>query len=129
MTKQLTVYLSDLHFEHNQWSNELKFWEDEIKTFTKRLEEVVKRYTSNEIRAKIEHFQNQFVLHDQVIDILKKDVKKHEKIIADQASNETVAIDHVHFEDHKSVRDRMDTQRKIYSDLKTEYFEFLTKTM
>ena len=129
MTKHLMVYLSDLHFEHNQWSSELKFWEDEIKTFTKRLEEVVKRYTSNEIRAKIEHFQNQFLLHNQVIDILKKDVKKHEKIIADKANQEHIAIDHVHFEDHKSVRDRMDIQRKIYSELKTEYFEFLTKTM
>jgi len=129
MTKHLMVYLSDLHFEHNQWSSELKFWEDEIKTFTKRLEEVVKRYTSNEIRAKIEHFQNQFLLHNQVIDILKKDVKKHEKIIADKADHEHIAIDHVHFEDHKSVRDRMDIQRKIYSELKTEYFEFLTKTM
>jgi len=129
MTNKLTVYLSDLHFEHNQWSRELKFWEDEIKTYTKRLEEVVQRYTSNEIRAKIEHFQNQFVLHHQVIDVLKKDVKKHEKIIAEQANHKLIAIEHIHFEDHKSVRDRMDIQRKIYSELKTEYFEFLTKTM
>ncbi len=129
MTKQCMVYLSDLHFEHNQWINELKFWEQEIQSFTKRLEEVVVRYTSNDIRAKIEHFQNQFVLHKEVISVLKKDVKKHEQLIAGYAENNPVAIDHVRFDDHTTLRDKIDTQRKIYSELKTEYFEFLTKTM
>jgi len=129
MTKQIMVYLSDLHFEHKQWINELNFWEDEIKLFTKRLEEVVSRYTSNEIRVKIEHFQNQFVVHAQVIDSLKKEVKKHEKWISDKAEVSPVAIDHVLFTDHTTVRDRMDTQRSIYSELKNDYFNFLSRTM
>jgi hypothetical protein len=109
--------------------SELKFWEQEIMSFNKRLEEVVKRYTSNDIRARIEHFQNQFLLHNDVIDHLKKDVKKHEKLIAHEAEEKPVAIDHVHFEDHTQMRDRMDIQRKIYADLKNEYFHFLAKTM
>ena len=129
MSKDNKVYLSDLHFEHKQWTNELKFWEEEISLFNKRLGEVVVRYTSNEIRAKIEHFQNQFILHDEVIDFLKKDIKKHEKMIAQQAEDHPVAIDRVHFNDHIELRDRMDTQRKIYSDLKSNYFSFLSKTM
>ena len=75
MHKEVKVYLSDLHFEHRQWTSELKFWEEEIASFRKRLGEVVIRYTSNEVRASIEHFQNQFILHDEVIDQLKKEVK------------------------------------------------------
>jgi len=129
MNKDHKVYLSDLHFEHTQWMSELKFWEDEIKSFSKRLGEVVVRYTSNEIRAKIEHFQNQFILHDEVIDMLKKDVKNHEKAIAHQAEDHPVAIDHVHFNDHTSLRDKMDTQREIYGELKGEYYNFLSKAM
>jgi hypothetical protein len=123
------VYLSDLHFEHVQWLNELRFWEDEIKSFNKRLGEVVVRYTANEIRAKIEHFQNQFILHDEVIDILKKDVKTHEKDIATYAEEHPVAINRVHFDDHTELRDKMDTQRKIYNELKLEYFDFLSRMM
>ncbi|MFN8339990.1 MAG: hypothetical protein U0T36_13335 [Saprospiraceae bacterium] len=129
MNKDHKVYLSDLHFEHTQWMSELKFWEDEIKSFSKRLGEVVVRYTSNEIRAKIEHFQNKFILHDEVIDMLKKDVKNHEKAIAHQAEDHPVAIDHVHFNDHTSLRDKMDTQREIYGELKGEYYNFLSKAM
>ena len=37
MQKDHKVYLSDLHFEHTQGLSELKFWEDEIKSFSKRL--------------------------------------------------------------------------------------------
>lgn len=129
MNKDHKVYLSDLHFEHTQWMSELKFWEDEIKSFSKRLGEVVVRYTSNDMRAKIEHFQNQFILHDEVIDMLKKDVKNHEKAIAHQAEDNPVAIDHVHFNDHTSLRDKMDTQREIYGELKGEYYNFLSKAM
>lgn len=123
------VYLSDLHFEHVQWLNELRFWEEEIKSFNKRLGEVVVRYTANEIRVKIEHFQNQFILHDEVIDILKKDVKTHEKAIANYAEEHPVAINRVHFDDHTELRDKMDTQRKIYNELKLEYFDFLSRMM
>jgi hypothetical protein len=129
MVKNNKVYLSDLHFEHRQWMNELKFWEDEIKSFNNRLGEIVTRYTSNDIRAKVEHFHNQFILHDEVIDILKKDVKTHEKLIAAQAEDHPVAIDRVHFDDHTALRERMDTQRKIYGELKMEYFGFLSHNM
>jgi hypothetical protein len=123
------VYLSDLHFEHVQWLSELRFWDDEIKSFSRRLGDVVMRYTSNEIRAKIEHFQNQFILHDEVIDILKKEITVHEKSIANYAEEHPVAINRVHFDDHVELRDKMDTQRKIYNDLKLEYFGFLSQMM
>ena len=75
MNQNNVVYISDLHFEHVQWRSELLFWEEQIKSYIKRLEEVVVRWSDNEIRSKIEHFQNQFILHNDVIDVLKKDVK------------------------------------------------------
>jgi len=129
MQKEVKVYLSDLHFEHRQWTSELKFWEEEIASFRKRLGEVVVRYTSNEIRASIEHFQNQFILHDEVIDKLKKEVKSHEKMVAQTAEERPVAIDRVKFDDHTELREKIDTQRNIYGELKSEYFSFLSKTM
>ncbi|MCE2790059.1 MAG: hypothetical protein LW630_09135 [Saprospiraceae bacterium] len=129
MHKEVKVYLSDLHFEHRQWTSELKFWEEEIASFRKRLGEVVIRYTSNEVRASIEHFQNQFILHDEVIDQLKKEVKTHEKMVAQTAEEKPTAIDRVKFDDHTGLREKLDTQRSIYGELKSEYFSFLSKTM
>jgi hypothetical protein len=123
------MYISDLHFEHVQWRSELVFWEEQISSYIKRLEEVVIRYTDNTVRAQVEHYQNQFILHNDVIDVLKKDIKKHEQHLADYAQEHPVAINHVHFDDHDLLRDRMETQRSIYQDLKTKYFRFLSSSM
>ncbi|MBK9686906.1 MAG: hypothetical protein IPO65_03800 [Saprospiraceae bacterium] len=35
MSTKTTIYLSDLHFEHQQWLKELVFWEDEIALYNK----------------------------------------------------------------------------------------------
>lgn len=123
------MYISDLHFEHVQWRSELMFWEEQIASYIRRLEEVVTRYSENGVRAQVEHFQNQFILHNDVIDVLKKDIKKHEQHLADYAQEHPVAVNHVHFDDHSQLRDRMETQRNIYHDLKTKYFRFLSASM
>ena len=54
--KNEIIFNADLHFEHNLWRRELFFWEDEIKSFNKRLEELVQRWTDKEILAQLEHF-------------------------------------------------------------------------
>lgn len=105
------------------------FWEEQIASYIRRLEEVVTRYSENGVRAQVEHFQNQFILHNDVIDVLKKDIKKHEQHLADYAQEHPVAVNHVHFDDHSQLRDRMETQRSIYHDLKTKYFRFLSASM
>ena len=129
MDTEKKMYISDLHFEHVQWRSELMFWEEQIASYIRRLEEVVTRYTENGVRAQVEHFQNQFILHNDVIDVLKKDIKKHEQHLADYAQEHPVAVNHVHFDDHSQLRDRMETQRSIYHDLKTKYFRFLSASM
>ncbi len=127
--KSRFIYLADLHFEHKQWSKELLFWGDEIKTYQNRLEEVVSRWTDKDILAQLEHFQNQFILHQEVMDILLHDINAHESELAKFAEAHQVAIDHVHFEDHSGFRTRMDRQRELYNDMKKEFFSFLRKTM
>lgn len=129
MDTEKKMYISDLHFEHVQWRSELMFWEEQIASYIRRLEEVVTRYSENGVRAQVEHFQNQFILHNDVIDVLKKDIKKHEQHLADYAQEHPVAVNHVHFDDHSQLRDRMETQRNIYHDLKTKYFRFLSASM
>jgi len=127
--KSKAIYLSDLHFEHKQWLNELLFWQDEIKTYKNRLGEVVSRWTDKEVLSQSEHFQNQFILHNEKLDELIHDINKHESGLSKYAKEHPVAIDHVHFDDHGGLRDRMDRQREIYTGMKKEFFDFLRKTM
>jgi len=127
--KSKAIYLTDLHFEHKQWLNESNFWRDEIKTYKNRLGEVVNRWTDKEVLAQAEHFQNQFILHNEKLDQIIHDINKHESKLSKYAIEHPVAIDHVHFDDHSDFRDRMDSQRTIYNDMKKEFFNFLRKAM
>lgn len=127
--KEKAIYLSDLHFEHRQWTKELQFWQDEIATFQHRLEEVVVRWTDTDVLAQAEQFQNQFIRHREVIDELLHDISTHEQELSTFAEEHVIAIDHQHFGDHTKHRERMDTQRKIYHELKQNFFAFLTRAM
>lgn len=127
MTEQAKVYLSDLHFEHLQWLSNLKFWDEELISFNKRLEEVVGRYTDIDKKAKVEHFHNRFMLHHNAINKLIKEVNQHERVMARYAERHLDSIDSVPMEDHASLRDKIETEKKLYLELKGEYYRFLTQ--
>jgi hypothetical protein len=122
-------YMSDLHFDHEQWVNQLKFFKRELEIFNNRLGEVSIRNTKSEVRAEVEHFQNQFIREAEVIDILIHDINEHEHILAEYAKNHPVAVDHVYFRNHTGLEDRMKTFGKIWFDLKAEFMDFLRKRM
>ncbi|MGB5499562.1 MAG: hypothetical protein WBM77_11595 [Maribacter sp.] len=128
MDKEI-IYNSNMHFEHQHWRSELFFWEDELKTFKNRLSELVRRYTSKDVLVLLEHYQNQFILHGGVIDDLLEEIEVHETQIAGQSMIGRDALDTVLVKKHLEFRNRMETQRQIYADLKKEFFSFLTKDM
>ncbi|MFX0558620.1 hypothetical protein ACOCEA_17595 [Maribacter sp. CXY002] len=128
MEKEI-IYNENLHFEHKQWQSELAFWEDELKSFTKRLEELVTKWTKKEVLTQLEHFQNEFILQDGIIDKLLEEIEIHESRIAGQSLTGENAIDTVLMKGHLDFRNKMETQRQIYADLKKEFFKFLTKYM
>jgi predicted nucleic acid-binding Zn-ribbon protein len=129
MIDKKPIFISDLHFEHKLWISELLFWQDEIGTFKHRLEEIVERFEDNEVLAKVEKYQNQFIRHREVIDTLKHDIKAAEHTLAVYAAEHPEAVNKEYFEDHESLRDRMETQRKLYGELKTYFLNFLRKVI
>ena len=122
-------YIGDLHFELNLWINELKFYKDEIKIFNGRLEEIVNKNTSMEVLKELEHFQNQYIRENEVIDELRHELKQHENILEKESKDHPVAIEHRYFEDHTELRDQVNQFNKIYAELKEEFMRFLTKWM
>lgn len=123
------IFNSDLHFEHVHWNRELSFWEDELKSFNKRLEELVTRWTNKDVLAQLEHYQNEFILQDKRIDELQEAIEVHEARMAGQDLQGKDALDITLVKKHVEFRNKMETQRQIYADLKKEFFRFLTKYM
>ena len=128
MEKEL-IFNSNMHFEHVQWRRELFFWEDELKSFKNRLSELVIRYTAKDVLAKLEHYQNEFILHGGVIDDLLEDIEAHEIRIAAQTKAGQDVLDTVLVKKHLEFRNRMETQRRIYGELKKDFYRFLTDYM
>ncbi|SFS65876.1 hypothetical protein SAMN04487906_1170 [Zhouia amylolytica] len=118
---------SDLHFEHSLWEKELLFWEDEIKSFKNRLSEIQKRWTDDTVLSALDQYENQFTIQLEKIDQLKDDIRTHEHGISNQLKANQEAIDMVGLKYHMEMRDRMETQRQIYHDLKKRFFEYLSK--
>lgn len=124
-----SLLLTDLHFEHVQWLNELRFWEDELKSFNNRLSETIMKDISQEAKAQIEHFHNKFILHERAIDQIKNEVKKHESVLAHISSDQDSQMSEDTVVDHAQIRDSMATERTMYTQLKSEYYTFLSRTL
>lgn len=122
-------HIDELHFEHRLWTNNMKFYYDEVRIFENRLEELVKRNTKIEVTSQIEHFQNQFIRQKEVAQELISKCGDHDKFLANQAQDHPIAIDHVLFADHTKLRDQVETFEKIYKELKAEFMSFLVKWM
>lgn len=127
MDRKKHVYLSDLHFDHQLWINELSFFRDETGIYEKRLATLVRNWTDHDVLSQLEQFQNQFIRQREVIDILEHEVKLHEEKLARYAKDHTIAIDHVYFTDHDELKGQMERFRAIYQELKDKFYAFMAK--
>lgn len=126
-TKSEVLYNEDLHFEHKHWQSELALWEDELKSFNHRLEELVKRWTNKDVLAQLEHYQNEFILHGNVLESLQHEINVHEDNMAEHYKRNEDVINRELAKQHLEFRDKMENQREIYSKLKKDFFKFLSK--
>ncbi|MBI1287763.1 MAG: hypothetical protein GC178_09310 [Flavobacteriales bacterium] len=122
-------HIDELHFEHRVWTNNMKFYLDELLIFENRLGELVQKNSKTEVTAQIEHFQNQFIRQREVAEELISKCGDHEKFLANQAKDHPIAIDHVLFADHTKLREEVNTYEKLYRELKDEFMAFVAKWM
>jgi len=127
--KKKPIYMSDLHYEHTLWKRQIDFQIDELAFFKHRLEDVVTRWTDQDILAQVEHFQNTFIRYKEVLDIQLHDIKLKEQELVKFVKKHPVASDHAHFQDHTKLRDSVETQLEMFYATKKEFVRFLTKAM
>ena len=128
-THQKHVYLKDLHFEHHLWLNELSFAKDELTIFTNRLSEVEERNNAVDFSASAESLQNRLIRQKEVINDLRHEVKKQESFLAHYAADHPIAVDHVYFNDHSELREKMSRFTALYAEFKGEFMRFIAKWM
>ncbi|MCB0517561.1 MAG: hypothetical protein H6577_23050 [Lewinellaceae bacterium] len=125
LTQTKKTHLSDFHFEHKLWMNELGFAGEEILIYEHYLEDLVKRHSEQEMLAALEHFQNQFIKEKEVMDILRHDIRASEHELVAFIQKHPESFDSFNLEDHRDLKDRMEQFRKIFGDLKARFFQFM----
>jgi hypothetical protein len=121
--------ITKLHIEHIEWLNKLLFYKDDLKIMQHRLEEVAAKNNSKECLIQVEHFQNQFKIQNEQIDILKHEIKQDESLIEKSISDNPVASDHRKLQDNGLLRVGMLRFEELFAAMRKELMTFLSKWM
>jgi len=124
-----TTSVSNMGNDHIEWKSNLGFCQDELKIFKERLDEVAGKNTGKEIMQMVEHFQNQFLIHSEAIDILLHDINENLAVAASEAEQRAGHISKDKISVHDSIRERVENEMQIFKDLKGTFTAFLSKVM
>lgn len=124
-----TIYIEDLHFEHETWRKELLFWKDELRSFNNRLNQLANRCTNRRILLELEEFQNRFAVHNNAIDEFVEWIKTQEVSLSERLVSNNESLDSILLNMHNAFREKMDAERKLYQNLKKRFFRSLGKYM
>lgn len=127
--KTTNEYLTTAHANDLQWKKDLDFYKDEIKVLKKRLEEVSAKNTSKEVKMMVSHFENQFIINNELIDELKHDINDREASIADEMKANPVAYEHRVTQLYSELKGKMEMFEKLFSELKKGFAQFLSAVM
>lgn len=118
--------LSELHSEHKEWQNKINFYRDELKEFNKQLTEIVTNDATNEVLVSVEHFQNQFIRQNEVLDIMRHDFKQHENQIEAMIEKDISGSNGIDIASlHKVEKEKLDQFEKLFQELRNEFHLFL----
>lgn len=120
-----TVSIDQFHEELQSWKHELSSFKQEIRNFEQHLMNMSNKNLPKDLLAQVEHFQNSFICQKEVIDKLRHDLpdSRHKvehvfKKLYDSSIDGSRT--------HDVLRDRMDTFRRIYDDVKEDFQRFET---
>lgn len=122
-------YMGELHDDHQRWVKDLAFYKEELEIWRNRLAEVSIKNNSAEERAGVEHFQNQFIRQDEVMDELVHEINAHESELVKYAKDHPVAVQHTYFRNHGDLETRMKRFEELWTELKNEFQRFLSTWM
>ena len=121
--------LSHLHVYTKDWIREIQFYKSEIPFFKKRLEEIAGDYSSKEILAQVDHFENRLLIMRNHYDELLHDLNLKEQEILGNAAANPKYINAKMLEIDSKILDLVDYTTHEFKDFKSEFYTFLSKYM
>lgn len=120
------LHYEALHEDYKNWLNELHFNSHEIDFFQKSLGDFAMVQQDKSTAPAIEQYENKLILQREQNDIFLHDLKEQQKKLNDFIKSHESNIEFINFSDHKDWRERMRTHRKLYQEMKTEFYQTFT---
>jgi phosphoenolpyruvate carboxylase len=112
-------------FETSSWVRLIDFMHQENSFLKTRLSEVMDDITSSENLALAEHFQNQFIVKDDVYDHMKHDLQRHiekwSQLTAMEESNQVQTLKKI----HGRLKEQIDYIERDHTILRKDYNTYL----
>jgi len=107
----------------------IAFYKQELGILQERLQEIAGDNTAREVQEKVEHFQNQLLIHGDYLDELKHDIHANDEaieadlLITGMMVSESVAAEHTR------IHERYLSEEKIFNELRHEFNRFAAEWM
>ena len=126
----MKISITHLGNSHSDWLRSLDFYKHELGILKQRLTEVAGKNSGHEVMAKVEHFENQFMVQQENIDQLSHDIRVNLDAIS-KAAEESAAgyIEGDLVTKHNSFGQKFKDEEKVINDLRHEFNEFASVWM
>lgn len=121
--------LNKLHHQDNDWLRELDFYLDELSILSKRLEEVAGANNGQSVMAKVEHFQNKFIMLREQLDILRHDVNHRNELVTEISKDKPEHTNEKSNEVSGKLQSRMKDFSHSVADTRYEFNRFLADVL
>jgi hypothetical protein len=115
--------------DHASWLKAIAFYEEEFDILKERLMEIAQKNSGAAIMARVEHFQNQFIVQRNNMDELKHRIREHDLQVSTAARQHSGKMDTANDGVHNSIREQFMGIEKISNELRHEFNQFLSKWM
>lgn len=124
----IDLKLKQIKHEVETWRRSLLYMQDENIHLKNRLSEVLKDRFNKKMLEVVEVFQSKFIMQDDLITSLKKEVaaieesmypKKYSSIIITHPSEKNIA----------AIRDNLEVAEKMFAGIKTDFNHYLTENI
>ena len=112
-------------FENGSWIRLIEYLMQENTFMKNRLSEVIDQIHDRESLAMAEHFQNQFIVKDDLFDHILFDLQKENEKWKSSRSIESDIIFHKLITIHKLLKDQLEFIEKDFSFIKRDYNTYL----
>jgi len=107
----------------------IAFYKQELGILQERLQEIAADNTAREVQEKVEHFQNQFLIHGNHLDVLKHDIHVNDEDMEADIMITGTQVSQSVADEHTRIHERYQTEEKILNDLRKEFNRFAAEWM